>query len=288
MHVFFVVECDIWKTLALLPCRLVYDPRNFSCDVNVRRPSVHSFGGGGGGGGWGWGEGIRFQPVGGRSMLYSLGGKSYDAIVQPAFFLAGNCARNGMPIVVAFKNLFTLNSLRMLWPQCSVSSKQLFRKENGCGNRQWRIEFNLVAYKWRATVKRKKRKAETRINGEELAKRIAKKKVSMQHVETCLLEAEGLRSWQGFGSSYYFFNRFFALDLQNEIQLLSGFFCYSWLAFLFGLWLRNALLDKKSLFSCKNKQALVTLLRLTGCVKGVEKSLSDSGLTWWLLRAWVI
>lgn len=67
-----------------------------------------------GGGGWGWGEGIRCQPVGGRSMLYSLGGKSYDAIVQPAFFLAGNCARNGMPIVVAFKNLFTLNSLRML------------------------------------------------------------------------------------------------------------------------------------------------------------------------------
>ena len=47
-------------------------------------------------------------------MLYFLGGKSYDAIVQPAFFLAGNCARNGMPIVVAFKNLFTLNSLRML------------------------------------------------------------------------------------------------------------------------------------------------------------------------------
>ena len=27
---------------------------------------------------------------------------------------------------------------------------------------------------------------------------------------------------------------FFAVDLQNEIQLLSTFFCYSWLACLFG------------------------------------------------------
>ena len=236
MHAFFVVECDIWKTLALLPCRLVYDPRNFSCDVNVRRPSVHSFGGGGGGG-WGWGEGIRCQPVGERSMLYSLGGKSYDAIVQPAFFLAGNCARNGMPIVVAFKNLFTLNSLRMLWPQCSVSSKQLFRKENGCGNRQWRIEFNLVAYKWRATVKRKKRKAETRINGEELAKRIAKKKVSMQHVETCLLEAEGLRSWQGFGSSYYFLTVFLHWIYKMKYSFYQdSFVILGWLFYLVFGW----------------------------------------------------
>ena len=32
------------------------------------------------------------------------------------------------------------------------------------------------------------------------------------------------------------FNRLFALDLQNEIQLLSGFFYHSWLACLIGLW----------------------------------------------------
>ena len=39
-------------------------------------------------------------------MLYFLGGK----FVQPAFFLAGNRARNGVAIVVALKNLFTLGT----------------------------------------------------------------------------------------------------------------------------------------------------------------------------------
>ena len=41
------------------------------------------------------------------------------------------------------------------------------------------------------------------------------------------------------------FQRLFALDLQNEIQLLSRFFCYSWLACLLGFRLRNAPLGKK-------------------------------------------
>ena len=35
------------------------------------------------------------------------------------------------------------------------------------------------------------------------------------------------------------FNRLFPLDVQNEIQLLSGVFCYSWLVFLLGFWLKN-------------------------------------------------
>ena len=58
---------------------------------------------------WGAGEGkgIRCQPVGGRCLLYFLGGKSCDTFVQPAFFLAGNCVRNGVAIVVAFKHLFS-------------------------------------------------------------------------------------------------------------------------------------------------------------------------------------
>ena len=34
-----------------------------------------------------------------------LGGKSCDAFVQPAFFLAENRVRNGVVIVVAFKHL---------------------------------------------------------------------------------------------------------------------------------------------------------------------------------------
>ena len=36
-----------------------------------------------------------------------VGYKSCDAFVQPAFFLAGNCARNGVSNVVAFRNLFS-------------------------------------------------------------------------------------------------------------------------------------------------------------------------------------
>ena len=76
--------------------------RNFGCHVSVR-PPVHSLGGGE--------KGIRCQPIGGRSMLYFLGRK----FVQPAFFLAGNRARNGVAIVVALKNLFTLGTCFQLF-----------------------------------------------------------------------------------------------------------------------------------------------------------------------------
>ena len=41
-----------------------------------------------------------------------------------------------------------------------------------------------------------------------------------------------------------FFNCLFPLDVQNEIQLLSRVFCYSWLVCLLGFWLRNASLVK--------------------------------------------
>ena len=41
------------------------------------------------------------------------------------------------------------------------------------------------------------------------------------------------------------FNHLFALDLQNEIQLLSRFFLLSLAGFLLDFWLRNVLLDKK-------------------------------------------
>ena len=43
-------------------------------------------------------------------------------------------------------------------------------------------------------------------------------------------------SWQSFVSSCDVFNCLFPLDAQNEIQLLSGVFRYSWLV---GFWLRN-------------------------------------------------
>ena len=41
-------------------------------------------------------------------------------------------------------------------------------------------------------------------------------------------------SWQSFVSSCDVFNCLFPLDVQNEIQLLSRFFCYSWLVCLLG------------------------------------------------------
>ena len=39
-------------------------------------------------------------------------------------------------------------------------------------------------------------------------------------------------------------NCLFPLDVQNEIQLLSRVFCYSWLVCLLGFWLRNTSLVK--------------------------------------------
>ena len=51
-------------------------------------------------------------------------------------------------------------------------------------------------------------------------------------------------SWQCFVSTCDVFNCLFPLDVQNEIQLLSRVFCYSWLDCLLGFWLRNASLVK--------------------------------------------
>ena len=52
--------------------------------------------------------------------------------------------------------------------------------------------------------------------------------------------------WRRFVSSCDVFNCLFPLDVQNELQLLSRFFCYSWLVCLLGFWLRNAPLVKLS------------------------------------------
>ena len=51
-------------------------------------------------------------------------------------------------------------------------------------------------------------------------------------------------SWQSFVSTCDVFNCLFPLDVQNEIQLLSGVFYYSWLVCLLGFWLRNTSLVK--------------------------------------------
>ena len=50
--------------------------------------------------------------------------------------------------------------------------------------------------------------------------------------------------WQSFVSTCDVFNCLFPLDVQNEIQLLSGVFCYSWLVCFLGFWLRNTSFGK--------------------------------------------
>ena len=59
----------------------------------------------------------------------------------------------------------------------------------------------------------------------------------MQHLETLSLIVEADRVLRHL---VMFFNCLFLLDVQNEIQLLSRFFCISWLVCLLRSSLRNA------------------------------------------------
>ena len=77
-------------------------PRNFGREVSVRWPSLHSLEGG---------KGIRcHNPVGERVCYIFLAGNRAMHLCKTAFFLAANHARNGVAIVVAFKNVFTLGT----------------------------------------------------------------------------------------------------------------------------------------------------------------------------------
>ena len=84
----------------------------------------------------------------------------------------------------------------------------------------------------------------------------------MQHLESCL-------SWQlklaEFCVNLWCFNCLFPLNVQNEIQLLSGVLCYSWLV---GLWLRNTSLVK---VGNPISDGIVFVFHLAWCVR-VEKS----------------
>ena len=64
------------------------------------------------------------------------------------------------------------------------------------------------------------------------------------------------------------FNYLFPLDVQNEIQLLSGAFCYSRLACLLGFWLRNTSLVKVGNLISDGVVFVFNCLKR----KGVEKS----------------
>ena len=74
-------------------------------------------------------------------------------------------------------------------------------------------------------------------------------------------------SWQSFASTCDVFNCFFPLDVQNEIQLLSGVFCYLWLVCLLGFWLRNTSLVK---VGNPISDGIVFVFHLAWCIRGLQ------------------
>ena len=85
----------------------------------------------------------------------------------------------------------------------------------------------------------------------------------MQHLESCLLCQMKLTEFE---STCDVCNCLFPLDVQNEIQLLSTVFSYSWLVCLLGFWLRNA-----SLVKAANpiSDGIVFVFHLAGCVREI-------------------
>ena len=63
------------------------------------------------------------------------------------------------------------------------------------------------------------------------------------------------------------FNCLFPLDVQNEIQLLSRVFCYSWLVCLLVFWLRNTLLVK---VGNPISDGIVLVFHLAWCLRGLK------------------
>ena len=75
-------------------------PRNFGCNVSVLRPSIHSLG---------VREGNQVSARGGvGEYVIFYWRENVRCIGANRVYLAGNHARNGVAIVVAFKSLFTL------------------------------------------------------------------------------------------------------------------------------------------------------------------------------------
>ena len=108
------------------------NPRNFGCNISIRRPSIQSLAGR---------EGNKVSAC--RGVGYVI--FSWREIVQEAIF-------------VKFKNLFTLqtssqvfHSIRILWPWCSVSSKWFRKNCYHNGSTKWKytaaIKIFLVCTK---------------------------------------------------------------------------------------------------------------------------------------------
>ena len=75
-------------------------------------------------------------------------------------------------------------------------------------------------------------------------------------------------SWQSFVSTCDVCNCLFPLNIvQNEIQLLTRVFCYSWLVCLSGFWLRNTSLVK---VGNPISDGIVFVFHLGWCVRGLK------------------
>ena len=66
--------------------------------------------------------------------------------------------------------------------------------------------------------------------------------------------------WLSFVSTCDVFNCLFPLNVQNEIQLVSRVFCYSWLVCLLGFWLRNTFFFRALLLTDQILTQHVTLI----------------------------
>ena len=77
----------------------------------------------------------------------------------------------------------------------------------------------------------------------------------------------GSCSWQSFVSTCDVFNCLFPLDVQNEIQLLPGVFCYSWLVLFIGFLVEKyvACQSRKSDFGWHRFR-----FHLAWCVRGLQ------------------
>ena len=85
-----------------------------------------------------------------------------------------------------------------------------------------------------------------------------------QHLETCLLwQLKLTESVQ----LVMFLSGLVLLDVQNEIQLLSRVFCYSWLVCLLVFWLRNASLVK---VGNPISDGMLFIFHLAWCLRGLK------------------
>ena len=90
----------------------------------------------------------------------------------------------------------------------------------------------------------------------------------MQHLESCLLwQLKKTEFCVNLFLFFCFFNCLFPQDVQNEIQLLSGVFCYSWLVCLLSFWLWNT-----SLVNVGNpiSDGIFFVFHLAWCVRGLK------------------